>query len=143
MTTPTRTLPYINPASTPASTTSAPVATASATNPAPRSAWETVDDHWHNDKRRMVMQQREHTRYHSAWAKLSTALRQTRRPTADGGPRYEGQRQRHLKDRVKESQVALDYDRHCHSQDLDNFVKKFHYLKTFRDDNKQEKPLSF
>lgn len=31
--------------------------------------WETVEQHWHNDQRRILMQQREHQRYHSAWAK--------------------------------------------------------------------------
>jgi hypothetical protein len=41
--------------------------------PAPKKrinmSWETVDQHWHNDKRRIIMQQREHNRYHSAWSK--------------------------------------------------------------------------
>lgn len=32
-------------------------------------AWETVDQHWHNEARRIMMQQREHQRYHSAWSK--------------------------------------------------------------------------
>lgn len=32
-------------------------------------AWETVDQHWHNEARRVMMQQREHQRYHSAWSK--------------------------------------------------------------------------
>lgn len=32
-------------------------------------SWETMEQHWQNDKRRILMQQREHVRYHSAWSK--------------------------------------------------------------------------
>ena len=32
-------------------------------------SWETVEQHFHNDSRRILMQQREHQRYHSAWSK--------------------------------------------------------------------------
>ena len=32
-------------------------------------SWETVDQHHENEKRRLLMQKREHTRYHSAWSK--------------------------------------------------------------------------
>ena len=32
-------------------------------------SWETTDQHYENEKRRLLMQKREHTRYHSAWSK--------------------------------------------------------------------------
>jgi len=41
-----------------------------------------------------------------------------------------------LKDKVRESEAAVEYDRQCRSQDFNSFVKKFNYLKQFRDDNK-------
>ena len=31
--------------------------------------WETTDQHHENEKRSLLMQKREHTRYHSAWSK--------------------------------------------------------------------------
>ncbi|WAR25066.1 hypothetical protein MAR_010770, partial [Mya arenaria] len=31
--------------------------------------WETTDQHYENEKRSLLMQKREHTRYHSAWGK--------------------------------------------------------------------------
>ena len=30
---------------------------------------ETIDPHWHNEKRAMRMKQREHYRYHNTWSK--------------------------------------------------------------------------
>lgn len=32
-------------------------------------SWETIPQHWHNEKRRTMMQKMEHERYHSAWSK--------------------------------------------------------------------------
>lgn len=32
-------------------------------------SWETTDQHFENEKRSLLMQKREHTRYHSAWSK--------------------------------------------------------------------------
>lgn len=32
-------------------------------------SWETTDQHYENEKRSLLMQKREHTRYHSAWSK--------------------------------------------------------------------------
>lgn len=48
----------------------------------------------------------------------------------------DAQKQQQLKDKVRESEAAVEYDRQCKSQDFDSFVKKFNYLKQFRDDNK-------
>ena len=48
----------------------------------------------------------------------------------------DAQKQQHLKDKVRESEAAVEYDRQCRSQDLNSFMKKFSYLKQFRDDNK-------
>ena len=38
--------------------------------------------------------------------------------------------------KVKESEAAVEYDRQCKLKDFQDFVKKFNYLKNFRDDNK-------
>ncbi|KAL3853847.1 hypothetical protein ACJMK2_017347 [Sinanodonta woodiana] len=32
-------------------------------------SWETTDQHYANERRRLLMQKREYTRYHSAWEK--------------------------------------------------------------------------
>ena len=48
----------------------------------------------------------------------------------------DAQKQQQLKDKVRESEAAVEYDRQCKSQDFNSFVKKFNYLKQFRDDNK-------
>lgn len=45
-------------------------------------------------------------------------------------------KQQNLKDKVRESETAVEYDRQCRSQDFNSFVKKYTYLKQFRDDNK-------
>lgn len=41
-----------------------------------------------------------------------------------------------FKNKVIESERAVDYDNQCRIQDFNDFVKKFNYLKNFRDDNK-------
>ncbi|XP_076439353.1 uncharacterized protein LOC143284467 [Babylonia areolata] len=108
------------------------------------SSWETVDQHWHNDKRRIIMQQREHTRYHSAWSKAfygspadqEAYRRHFRDVLKQQMADQDAQKKQTLKDKVKESEAAVQYDNQCRSQDLNNFVSKFNYLKQFRDDNK-------
>lgn len=46
-------------------------------------------------------------------------------------------KQQQLKDRVRESEAAVEYDRQCHTQDVEAFLKKHGYLKQFRDENKR------
>ena len=41
-----------------------------------------------------------------------------------------------FKNKVKESVEAVEYDNQCKQKDFNDFVKKFQYLKNFRDDNK-------
>ncbi|KAL8579149.1 hypothetical protein ACOMHN_036088 [Nucella lapillus] len=107
-------------------------------------SWETVDQHWHNDKRRIIMQQREHNRYHSAWSKSfygspadqEAYRRHFRDVLKQQMADQDAQKRQTLKEKVRESEAAVEYDRQCMSQDFNGFVKKFHYLKQFRDDNK-------
>jgi hypothetical protein len=44
-------------------------------------------------------------------------------------------------ERAKESQMALAVDHNDRARDMDNFMQKFAYLKTFRDDNKKASPF--
>lgn len=108
------------------------------------SSWETVDQHWHNDKRRIIMQQREHNRYHSAWSKAfygspadqEAYRRHFRQVLKQQMSDQDSLKRDNLKNKVRESEAAVEYDRQCRSQDLESFRKKFNYLKQFRDDNK-------
>lgn len=45
--------------------------------------------------------------------------------------------QRHLKDRYKESDFAINYDKACLQQDAVDKYDRLTYLKTFRDENKK------
>ncbi|XP_011428591.1 uncharacterized protein LOC128158996 [Crassostrea angulata] len=106
--------------------------------------WETVEQHWHNDQRRILMQQREHQRYHSAWAKAFY-----------GAPAEKEQYRKHFRDVLKqqmadqdisksvafkekcqESKQSIAYDNDCRQKDMDAYVKKHVYLQNFRDGNK-------
>lgn len=42
-----------------------------------------------------------------------------------------------LKDKVRESEAAVEYDRQCLVQDYEAFSKKNDYLKQYRDENKR------
>lgn len=107
-------------------------------------SWETMDQHWHNDKRRIVMQQREHNRYHSAWSKAfygspadqEAYRRHFRQVLKQQMADQDALKRQTLQDKVKESEAAVEYDRQCRAQDMDSFVNKYNYLKKFRDDNK-------
>jgi len=107
-------------------------------------AWETTPQHWHNERRRLAMQQREHERYHSAWARPfygppadKEAYRKHFRETLKHQMADLDEKKRvEFKNKVIESERAVDYDNQCRIQDFNDFVKKFNYLKNFRDDNK-------
>jgi len=107
-------------------------------------AWETTPQHWHNEKRRLAMQQREHERYHSAWARPfygppadKEAYRRHFRETLKQQMHdSDTQKREDFKNKVRESEEAVEYDRQCRMSDFNDFVKKFNYLKNFRDDNK-------
>ncbi|KXJ16252.1 uncharacterized protein LOC110236122 [Exaiptasia diaphana] len=45
--------------------------------------------------------------------------------------------QRHLKERYKESDFAINYDKACLQQDAVDKYERLKYLKTFRDENKK------
>lgn len=116
--------------------------------PAPRKrinmSWETMEQHWQNDKRRILMQQREHNRYHSAWSKAfygsppeqEAYRRHFRQVLKQQMSDQDALKAQTLKSKVRESEAAVEYDRQCLSQDVEACVKKYNYLKQFRDDNK-------
>ncbi|KAK3785601.1 hypothetical protein RRG08_012702 [Elysia crispata] len=107
-------------------------------------SWETTPQHWHNEKRRLMMQQREHERYHSAWAKpfygppadKEAYRRHYREVLKQQMSDRDTQLRSDFQTKVKESEAAVEYDRQCKLKDFQDFVKKFNYLKNFRDDNK-------
>lgn len=109
-------------------------------------AWETTDQHWHNEKRSLLMQQREHQRYHSAWSKPFY-----------GAPAEKEQYRKHFREVLKqqmsdldsskraefercskESAEAIKFDQECKQKDFEDFVTKHKYLQNFRDGNKQK-----
>ncbi|XP_033745886.1 uncharacterized protein LOC117331325 [Pecten maximus] len=108
-------------------------------------SWETSEQHLHNHKRSQLMQRREHERYHSAWAKAfygSVAEQEyyrkhfrdvLKQQMAD----IEDKRKKNVKEKKKESEMALAQDDNDKSNDRDAFRKKHRYLQTFRDSNKQ------
>ncbi|PVD25279.1 hypothetical protein C0Q70_15779 [Pomacea canaliculata] len=108
-------------------------------------SWETVDQHWHNDKRRIIMQQREHSRFHSAWSKpfygspadQEAYRKHFREVLKQQMSDQDALKRQQLKDKVRESEAAVEYDRQCLVQDYEAFSKKNDYLKQYRDENKR------
>ncbi|XP_046357813.1 uncharacterized protein LOC124136076 [Haliotis rufescens] len=108
------------------------------------SSWETTAQHHQNDKRRTFMQAREHERYHSAWsrpfygepAEKEVYRKHFREVLKQQMLDQDTVKKQTLVDKVRESEAAVQYDRQCQEQDMDKFSKKFCYLKTFRDANK-------
>lgn len=90
------------------------------------------------------MQQREHNRYHSAWSKAfygsppeqEAYRRHFRQVLKQQMSDQDALKAQTLKSKVRESEAAVEYDRQCLSQDVEACVKKYNYLKQFRDDNK-------
>ncbi|XP_064607165.1 uncharacterized protein LOC135471766 [Liolophura sinensis] len=108
------------------------------------SSWETSDQHWHNEKRRNIMQQREHLRYHSAWSKAfygSPADRESYRRHFREVLKQQmddkvSNRRQLFCSKVKESERAVEYDRECLQKDAEKYQQRHTYLKQFRDANK-------
>lgn len=108
-------------------------------------AWETTPQHWHNERRRLAMQQREHERYHSAWARpfygppadKEAYRRHFRETLKQQMTDLDHQKKSDFKHKVQESVEVQEYDRQCRNKDFGDFVTKFNYLKNFRDDNKK------
>ncbi|CAG5135434.1 unnamed protein product [Candidula unifasciata] len=108
------------------------------------SSWETIPQHWHNEKRRTMMQQKEHERYHSAWsipfygkpADKEAYRRHFREVLKQQMADLANRNQSEFKARTQESHLAVEYDRQCKVKDLQELVNKFSYLKRFRDENK-------
>lgn len=109
-------------------------------------SWETTDQHHHNEKRSLLMQKREHTRYHSAWSKAFY-----------GSPAEKEAYRRHFrevlkqqmsdkmvmekeefKQKVRETEQAIAYDRDCRVNDAKEYFRKHNYLMQYRDGNKQQ-----
>jgi len=90
------------------------------------------------------MQQREHERYHSAWSKpfygppadKESYRRHFRETLKQQMSDLDSKKRSDFKNKVKESVEAVEYDNQCKQKDFNDFVKKFQYLKNFRDDNK-------
>ncbi|XP_041348239.1 uncharacterized protein LOC121367870 [Gigantopelta aegis] len=107
-------------------------------------SWETIEQHLHNDRRRIFMQAREHERYHSAWAKgfygppaEREAYRKHFREVLKEQMSYQDyQKKQDLKNKIHESEVAVEYDKICLQEDTEKFIKRYTYLKNFRDGNK-------
>ncbi|CAH1784430.1 unnamed protein product [Owenia fusiformis] len=116
--------------------------------PVPPKKWtkslETGDGHWHNHQRTSLMQQLEYFRYHSMYQKAfygsPSEKEDYRKNTRLVLKQQMTDRQNRVKDflknKVSESEGAVEYDNKCLKEDADNFYKKFDYLKKFRDDNK-------
>ncbi|ESO82552.1 hypothetical protein LOTGIDRAFT_236939 [Lottia gigantea] len=108
-------------------------------------SWETIPAHFHNDSRRILMQQREHERYHSAWSKAfygNPAERESynkhfREVLKQQMSDQDSWKRQNLINKVQESEQAVEYDRTCLQKDFEDHLTKFNYLKNFRDDNKK------
>ncbi|XP_059151080.1 uncharacterized protein LOC131937565 [Physella acuta] len=107
-------------------------------------SWETTPQHWHNDRRRLMMQQKEHERYHSAWstpfygppADKEAYRRHYRQVLKQQMSDADEKKRTDLQSKVHESEAAVEFDRQCKMKDFQDIVKKYNYLKNFRDDNK-------
>ncbi|XP_002739391.1 uncharacterized protein LOC100377244 [Saccoglossus kowalevskii] len=106
---------------------------------------ETTEAHHLLSQRVMAMKQREHYRFHSGWQKpfygspadKEAYRRDIRSKLKEQMTDKLGFQKQILKDKVHESEVAVDYDRKCLEDDHEDVVKKAIYLKQFRDENKK------
>lgn len=108
-------------------------------------AWETVDQHWHNEARRVMMQQREHQRYHSAWSKpfygqpaeKEQYRKHFREVLKQQMTDKDNQIIQHNKDKTQESSMSIAYDNKCRQDDLEKYISKHVYLQQYRNQNKK------
>ncbi|KAL5015389.1 hypothetical protein ScPMuIL_009659 [Solemya velum] len=108
-------------------------------------SWETTDQHWHNEKRRNVMQQREHMRYHSAWSKAfygapaekESYRKHFREVLKQQMTDYDTSKRQMFRENTMESKQAIDLDRKTLRNDAEDTMKKRAYLNQFRDSNKR------
>ncbi|XP_077985439.1 uncharacterized protein LOC144440066 [Glandiceps talaboti] len=106
---------------------------------------ETTDAHHVLDQRVLAMKQREHYRFHSSWekpfygspAEKEAYRRDTRSKLKEQMADKLSFAKQILKDKVQESEQAVNYDRKCIEDDRNDIVKKATYLKQFRDENKK------
>ncbi|XP_052064549.1 uncharacterized protein LOC127704492 [Mytilus californianus] len=107
-------------------------------------AWETVDQHWHNEARRIMMQQREHQRYHSAWSKpfygqpaekeqYRKHFRETLKQQMQD---KDFQKNKFNREKTQESAMSIAYDNKCRKEDVDKYINKHLYLQQYRNQNK-------
>ncbi|XP_067929591.1 uncharacterized protein [Watersipora subatra] len=105
---------------------------------------ETIEPHWHNEKRRNVMQQREWYRYHGTWSKAfygspaekEAYRKRTRDTLKQQMSDFWADKRRGWQEGSKESQVSIAYDNDCMMQDSIDHKNKTIYLMQYRDDNK-------
>jgi len=106
---------------------------------------ETEDPNWANEQRRDLMQKRDHHRYHKAWSRYyygnSTEqelyrkfLRETLKHQMH---EHEENRSQHLKNKVKESEMAVRKDRNDVNNDIETAKVKFSEMTQYRDANKE------
>lgn len=109
-------------------------------------SWETTDQHYENEKRRILMQKREHTRYHSAWSKAfygspaekESYNRHFREVLKQQMSDKKAMDKQAFQDKISETDQALSYDRQCRMNDAMDYHKKHSYLMQYRDGNKQQ-----
>jgi len=91
------------------------------------------------------MKQREHYRYHNAWSKYyygSNSEQEqyrayTRSVLKQQMDDKQSMRKTALRDKVRESEMAIQQDTNIRQHDAKEWNRKFEHLKTFRDENKR------
>lgn len=106
---------------------------------------ETVEGHWLNEQRTRLMKQLDHYKYHRTYQKAfygspaekedyRKTMRLTLKQQMDDKQKNESE---FLKNKVHESEAAVEYDNKCLQDDADKHNKKYEYLTHFRDENKK------
>lgn len=109
-------------------------------------SWETTDQHYENEKRSLLMQKREHTRYHSAWSKAfygapaekEAYRRHFREVLKQQMADKNVMEKMEFKEKVRETEQAISYDRECRMNDAMEYHRKHAYLMQYRDGNKKQ-----
>ncbi|XP_071960847.1 uncharacterized protein [Antedon mediterranea] len=106
---------------------------------------ETTDAHYANHSRTNIMKRAEYDRFHTGWAKpfygnkveqenYRKNIREVLKGQISGKDEIE---QQQLKDKVRESEDAVNFDRKCLDEDKEAYKKRISFLMQFRDENKR------
>lgn len=106
--------------------------------------WETSDQHLQNEQRTTWLNQKEHSRFHTAWMKPfygQPAEREAYRKHFRDVLKAQMDdrdviRHRYLQERVQESDNARKFDRQCLQDDARKTSEKRFYLRKFMNENK-------